>query len=152
MAKFTYKMQNILNIKNSMETQAKTAYAEAANRLREEEDKLNELLLRRQKYENQCRELSSAILDIPMIQQCNNAIEIIKQMLKKQILAVRVAERNLDSARNRLNEAMKERKTHEKLKDNAFEEFKQEINAQEKKEIDELVSFTYNDKKKETGE
>lgn len=152
MAKFVYKMQNILNIKNSMETQAKTAYAEAANKLTEEEGKLKELLLRRQAYEDQCREMSRTKLDIPMIQQCNNAIEIIKEMIKKQILAVKIAERNLDSARNRLNEAMKERKTHEKLKENAFEEFKQEVNAQEKKEIDELVSFNYNDNNKETGE
>ena len=36
---------------------------------------------------------------------------------------------------------MKERKTFEKLKEKAFEEFKLEIEAQEKKEVDELTSF-----------
>jgi flagellar FliJ protein len=39
---------------------------------------------------------------------------------------------------------MIDRKTHEKLKENEFEEFKIELNNQEKKEIDELVSFTHN--------
>ena len=34
---------------------------------------------------------------------------------------------------------------HEKLKEKAFEEFMQEENEAEKKEIDELVSFRYND-------
>lgn len=45
-----------------------------------------------------------------------------------------------------------ERKIYEKLREKAFEEFKQELNAQEKKEIDELVSFNYNDNNMETGE
>ena len=36
-----------------------------------------------------------------------------------------------------------ERKTFEKLKEKAFEEFKLEIEAQEKKEVDELTSFRF---------
>lgn len=38
---------------------------------------------------------------------------------------------------------MKERKTYEKLKERAFEEFKLELNAAEQKEVDELVSFRH---------
>ena len=49
----------------------------------------------------------------------------------------------LSSAREKLNEAMKERKTYEKLKENAFEDFKKELNAEEQKEINELVSFRF---------
>lgn len=41
---------------------------------------------------------------------------------------------------------MMERKTHEKLKERAFEKFKEELKAEESKEIDQLVSFTYNAK------
>ena len=40
----------------------------------------------------------------------------------------------------------KERKIHEKLKENSFEEFVREINAAESKEIDELVSYTYGER------
>ena len=43
---------------------------------------------------------------------------------------------------------MKDRKVHEKLKEKAFDEFKLELNDQEKKEIDEVVSFNYNDNNK----
>ena len=43
---------------------------------------------------------------------------------------------------------MVERKTYEKLKEKAFEEFKIEVNAQEKKEIDELVSYKFTQKLK----
>jgi flagellar FliJ protein len=41
---------------------------------------------------------------------------------------------------------MIERKTHEKLREKAFEQFKEELKQVESKEIDELVSFTYNSK------
>ena len=46
-----------------------------------------------------------------------------------------------------ITEAMKESKTHEKLKEKAFESFMKEENAREYKEIDELVSYTYGQKR-----
>ena len=58
---------------------------------------------------------------------------------------VHVAEKNVELARTKLNEVMMERKTHEKLKEQAFEVFKQELQYAENKEIDELVSYTYHD-------
>jgi len=48
-------------------------------------------------------------------------------------------------ARIELNRVMVERKTHEKLRERAFEEFKQEIAQAESKEIDELVSYNYHE-------
>ena len=45
-----------------------------------------------------------------------------------------------------MNEVMQERKIHEKLREKAFDEFKQELAVAETKEIDELVSYTYNNK------
>ena len=45
----------------------------------------------------------------------------------------------------------KERKTYEKLKENAFEEFKKEQNAEEQKEISELVSFRFGRKADREG-
>jgi len=152
MAKFLYKLQNILSIKISLETQSKTAYAEASNKFDAEESKLKNLIQKRLDYEEQYRQLSKAILDIPSIQRCNSAIDITKDMIKKQMVTVKVAEKNLDLARNRLNIAMKERKTYEKLKENSFEVFMKDLNSEEKKEIDELVSFNYNDNIRETGE
>ena len=55
-------------------------------------------------------------------------------------MEVRVAEKNLDVARTKLNEAVKDRKPHEKLREQSFDEFLAELSAQEKKAIDEIVS------------
>ena len=57
MAKFTYKMQNILDIKYKLETQAKTAFSIAAANLNKEEEKLEALRQRRIGYEIRAREL-----------------------------------------------------------------------------------------------
>ena len=53
------------------------------------------------------------------------------------------AQKNVDIAQEKLNEAVRERKTYEKLRENAFDEFMQEINAEEGKAVDELVSYNY---------
>jgi flagellar FliJ protein len=39
---------------------------------------------------------------------------------------------------------MVDRKTHEKLKEHKFEEFKRELAVEENKEIDQLVSYKFN--------
>lgn len=143
MAKFVYKMQNILEVKYKLESQAKTNYANASAKLMEEKDKLSKLIDRRTFYENKARELMSSKLDILEIKSCKAAIEKIKADIKQQILQVTLAERNLEHVRIKLYEIMNDRKIHEKLRENAFEDFMKEVNAQESKEIDELVSYTY---------
>ena len=152
MAKFIYRMQNILNIKLRLETQAKTEYAENAARLAAEEEKMHHLASRRQQYENEAKQSAMNRVNIASIKQSNESMAVMKKLMTQQSVRIRIAQKNLDRARDKLNLAMQERKIYEKLREKAFEEFKQELNAQEKKEIDELVSFNYNDNNMETGE
>ena len=144
MAKFIYKMQNILNIKERLETQAKTEYAEMVARLRTEEDEMRRLISKLREYEDEAKRLAMSRLDIVAIKNCNNSIRVMKEYINQQAVRVRIAQRNVEIAIEKLNVAVQERKIQEKLKENAFEEFKMELNAQESKEIDELVSFNYN--------
>lgn len=144
MAKFIYKMQSILDIKYKMEEQAKSVYAEATFKLREEEKKLEKLCERKHEYEEKLRNIISSLLDVLKIKECENAIETIKFSIKMQTLEVKKAEQNVENARMKLNEVMIDRKTHEKLREKAFEEFLIELGVEERKEIDELISFKYN--------
>lgn len=143
MAKFTYNMQSVLNIKYKMENQEKIAYANEQAKLRREEEKLQKFKERRLFYENKMRGKMDQKLDVRALYECNQGIEIMKDAIKTQQKEVARAQINVDKAQERLNEAMKERKTHEKLRENAFEEFMHELNVQESKEIDELVSYNY---------
>lgn len=147
MAKFVYKMQNILELKVRLESQAKTEYAQKAAELNAEEEKMQRLILKGREYENRIREYSEFKIDIVNVRKYSEYFEIIKENIKEQALKITIAQRNLERARQKLNVTIQERKIQDKLKEKAFEEFKIELNEQEKKEIDELVSFKYNDKK-----
>lgn len=147
MARFQYKMQNILDIKYKLETQAKTAFSAAAARVMQEEEKLEQLKRRREGYEEEARRLVSERLNVLQIQQNQLAIELMKEAIRNQTVALHIAQRNLETARKKLNEVMTERKTHEKLKEREFEEFKREVESEESKAIDELVSYSFRGKK-----
>lgn len=84
MAKFVYKMQNILNIKMRLETQAKTEFSQASARLDEEEDKLRSLILRRRTYEDELKNASNDKLDINKLKQYNNYIAVIKELMENR--------------------------------------------------------------------
>lgn len=66
-----------------------------------------------------------------------------EEKIKAQKEVVFRAMAEADKARQKLNQCMQERKTHEKLREHQFEEFLQGVNAEERKEIDELVSYRY---------
>jgi flagellar FliJ protein len=142
-------MQNILNIKNKREEQEKNNYGIAKAKLIEEEHKLMELVERKDSYEFQIKEAMSSRLNIANIRRLEDAIESMKQFIKEQRKAVVKAEQAVDLAMQRLKSAMIERKTHDKLRDNAFDGYLKEYAGEEMKEIDELVSFQYGKKVKE---
>lgn len=143
MAKFIYRMQNVLDIKYKMEAQAKSSYALAQSRLNEEESKLETMFAQKRYLEDEYRRLASGAINVKELIEGKRAIDYQRNVIKRQLVEVKVAQKNLDAARARLNEVMKDRKTHEKLRENAFDEFLVELSAQEKKEIDELVSYKY---------
>lgn len=149
MAKFVYRMQSILDIKNKMEEQARMNYAQARIQFTEEEEKRNELFRRKQFYEAENRESLTGSLKVRKIRDTKEAILRMDEFIARQEEEVRKAEQKLEERRIELTELMKERKTHEKLKEKAFEQFMAEENAKESKEIDELTSYTYGQKQKE---
>lgn len=144
MAKFKYRMQNILDIKLKLESQAKIAYGIANQKYLAEQKTLQDLILRRTSYESALKKLMVGNLDVKKVSQARADVNTMKTLVRRQMVAVHKAELELNDARQKLNEIMMERKTHEKLRERAFEQFKEEIKESESKEIDELVSFTYN--------
>lgn len=148
MAKFQYRMQSILNIKLKMEEQAKMQFAQAQAKLNEEEAKLQALRDRKGMYETELKRLLLEKLDLLKIDEMQNAVMRMEEFIVLQQREVDKASRALEREREKLTEVMVERKSHEKLKENAFEQFIQELNSAEGKEIDELTSYTYGQKNK----
>lgn len=143
MGKFRYRMQNILDVKEKLESQAKNDFAIAAAKVREEEEKLAALNNRKKDYETELKRLCESTLDVKAIKEAEDAVEIIKYHIKMQELNLMTANKELEVARQKMTVAMQDRKTHEKLKEKQFDIFKMEEAAKESKEIDELVSFRH---------
>lgn len=154
MAVFKYRLQNVLDIKMRFEDQAKSEFSAASARLDEEERKLDELKNRKAMYEEEGRRIRENVLDMQDMRDNTRALDKMKEMIAAQELRVGAAKEALERARGKLTDAMQERKIHEKLKENSFEEFVHEVNAAESKEIDELVSYTYGEriKKEESND
>jgi len=143
MARFIFPLQNILNMKEKLEEQAKNDYSRANMRLQEAEEELQVLVNRKKEAEGILKEKMLATLNVEEIRMRENNIEILKMYIRQQMLVIKQREKEVEVAREHLNEAMKERKTYEKLREKAFDKFKVEENKKEQKEIDELVSYRY---------
>lgn len=143
MQKFRYSMQSLLVIKQKLEDQAKAAYGAAKLRLSEEQEKLLVLIQQKENYLNEKSEVLSKRLDVPKLNLLQNAVETMDGKIERQKANIRRAEAAVSAAEARLLDAMTERKTQEKLRENAFEQYRQELNAEEQKEIDERTSFLY---------
>lgn len=152
MAKFVYRMQSLLNIQYQLETQAKMELGRARMRLTQEEEKLQGLIDRKTAYLEEGRRLRSSRLHIMDLKDNRNAMLIMDEKIEDQREQVKFAEKHVEEARNRLQEVMKERKMHEKLREKAFVEFVREENAAEHKAVDELTSYTYGQRSKIKGE
>ncbi len=151
MARFRYTMQNILSIKEKMETQAKQRFGEAKRNLDLEEEALAELFRLREQIEEHAREVLMGDLDVHQIEDSQMSRIICDEKIAQQKLRVKAAEDELERARIELEEAVRERKTHEKLKEKQFDEFVREENRAESKVIDELTTYTYGQKVTDNG-
>lgn len=136
-------MQSILNIKLKLETQARQEFSAARAALDEEEERLQALFDRKSGYESKRTTLLSGRLNLREIEENKTAILCMEDYIERQQMNVDTAERKLEEARERLTEVRMERKTHETLRDKAFQEFLMEEKKQESKEIDQLTSYTY---------
>ena len=103
--------------------------------------------MRRIGYEKKLKEAMDGIIDVQAVTNARADLNAMKTLVRRQMMEVHKAELQLEDARRALNEVMQERKVQEKLREKAFEQFKRELAMQENKEIDELVSYTFNENK-----
>lgn len=143
MAKFIYRMQNILNLNEKLEEQARMEYASQQVALNEAEEEEDALKQRRESYETEARRLRSESLIVRDMIANAQAIDIMGDLIVRQHQVVEQEEKKLEVKRSALEEAMKDRKTQEKLKEKAFDDFKLELAMDESKQIDQLTSYTF---------
>jgi flagellar FliJ protein len=145
MAKFNFRLQQYLGVKEQIEDQKEFEYSKA---IRKREEEKNLLLQMTKQREQQIEDMRVAVLnaiDPVEIRHLNHSIDRLKTHIKQQMERVAAAEVFAENKRLELVEAMKERKALEIVRDNAREEFLKEEQIAEQKQIDERVSFKYSD-------
>lgn len=149
MARFVFSLQNILNMKEKLEDQAKNEFSQANLRLTEAEEEHDRRKKRQMDAEITLRETVQKLQDVREVRSREDAVEVLKMFARQQELVVLQRRKEVEVARNKLQEAMRERKTFEKLREKAFDEFMAEESIKEQKEVDELVSYRYGSGKEE---
>ena len=149
MPKFKYRMQSLLNIQYQLENQAKMELGRAQLKLLNEEEKLQVLFDRKEAYLEEGRKMRSDAVHVDELRDNRNATLVMDDLIEAQKIQVMFAEKEVEAARLKLQEIMQERKMHERLKEKAFEQFRQEENAAESKAVDELTSYVYGQRGKE---
>lgn len=147
MAKFKYRMQNILNIKQKLESQAKNEFASANMELLTEQERLSAMLEKNRQIEEEGKRLRmGGRLSVRDIEDNKLSAQLQKEEMRRQALRIHAAEKKVEEKRQAMVALRQERRTHEVLRDNAFEAFLQEEKAEEGKQIDQLTSYTYGQK------
>jgi flagellar FliJ protein len=144
MARFSFRLQSYLSLKEKMEDLRKQEYARAKRDLESEIRSLEAL----ETEKAQCMGLFRATiapgkkaLDASELSRYNLYLERVATLIIKQTKRVSLAEAEAEKRRHALAEAMKDRKMLDTLKDNAIIEHGKETLAAEQKAADELVSF-----------
>ncbi|MBE5840196.1 MAG: flagellar export protein FliJ [Butyrivibrio sp.] len=152
MARFNYRMQNILNIKEKTEGQIKMEFAAAQSELNKQLDILDEYIYRRANYLKEAEDLRNEdTLRLQDILDNQYATAQMDVMIASQAKVVKKHEAEVEKVRVRLARAIQERKMQETLRDRAYAEFVEEQKQEEAKENDQRTSFTYGQKRQENG-
>jgi len=134
---YKFKMEKILDYKNSVEKSRTEDYLKASHHLAKEKDELEQLTLA---YDKQNQEKKG---DLSQMKMQFLYKEKLKTALFHQEKKVEVLSTRVEDARGHLIEARKDRKIMENLKEKDRERYRMEILASEQKELDDLSIMKY---------
>lgn len=146
MAKFRFRLQSYLGVKEKLEDQKKQEYGKALQKVDEEE-------MKKKKLE---AELSDCILSLrqeiekgihpqEMVSR-KRYISFVEKQIIKQEAEIKKARAFAESKRIELLAAVKQRKMVATLKEKKYEEYLEEELKTEQKIVDEIVSYKYSKK------
>lgn len=140
MESYDFRLQNVLDFKESMETQMASKYNDAKKKLEDAENVLIDYNRLKKKIENEKNNLSLSgkINDLKLYNQYINKI---KYQIEEQKKYIKDAELDMELAKENLIEAAKDKKIFEKLKEKDYKKF---LEYEKKKEaiiVDEIVTY-----------
>lgn len=139
MDKFNFKLQKVLEFKESYEEKKKEEFSIELRNYYEQEKRLKELTEERKKAINNPPKFKM-ILDY---QGFYRYLDLLEKRIERQTQALNQAKERLERARQELIKATKDRSIIEKLKEKAYEEFLEEQSKKEQRLNDDYALYSY---------
>lgn len=143
MGGFSYRLQNVLNIKEKLEEQAKIELGNAINYLNKQENILFSYAISLNNLINEFNQKNGKSILAKELIELNSFIKYYKDEINKQREIVAKAKETVNQKRETLNKALIERKTFENLKETKFEDFIEEEKREATKQMDEINSYNH---------
>lgn len=143
MAGFRFKFQPVLNLKKQVEDVRKFEMAKAVSQLEDEKERLCVYESTENIYIQSVSEEVSGGMDLHRIKECNSYILHMRNLINGQKQLVSQAETKVDESRERLKEALVEKKTMENLRSRHVRAYIIEQRRKEQLVTDEITSYKY---------
>lgn len=143
MSSYNFRLEKVLNYKETLEDFKKTEYGDLHQKLNREENILldynmyKESLLKDNKF-------STEKISIGNLKLFNNYLKDISKNIEDQEQIVNETKKELEKAKEEMLIAMQEKKSFEKLKEKDYQEYLYNSKKKEEKIIDEIVTFNIN--------
>lgn len=144
MAKFKFKMQKLLDVKDKIKDKKEGEFASARKKLNIEKKKKEEVLKKIDEYMNLSRQASESNLSLKKLMEFKNYINFLCEKKEKIQQKINEKQKNVDIKKEELLEAVKERDILKKLKEKKLIKFKENEKKLEQSRTDEIISYKYN--------
>ncbi|HHV46967.1 MAG TPA: flagellar export protein FliJ [Tissierellia bacterium] len=140
MAGFKFRLEKVLNYKETVENQSKIKFAQVKQKLTIEEALLNDFYNQKKSVIDR-RNSSSKGIKVGELAMYNSYIGALNKRIEKQSLIVARTREELDRAKNDMVQAVTEKKIFEKLREIQYEEFIYKQGKEELKINDNFISY-----------
>jgi len=147
MPQFKFRLDNVLEFRKQVEDQYKRELASLKLLLLKEEKFLRDLEQKKAAMQETLKAQQCDTLNMDEILNYYNYLSVCRQKIVDQIAVINQCIELIETKRNELVNASKEKKIIEKLKDNQYQEFKQLLDRIETKMIDEIATSGYTHKR-----
>lgn len=144
MAKFSFRLQPVLNVRIQQEDNLKNELGKAVRRLETEKRQLWHLEDALDDHVKEFNEKTKKTTVYSLI-EFNEYLSLLNSKIKLQKENVNIATQNVDIVREQLVEAVKERQILDKFKEKKLDEYAQEQKRLEQKTNDEIVTYKHNE-------
>ena len=143
MKRFNFRFQRILEIKERIEDARRAELGEVMAVLNKETDQLNALRQTLDSYRLAGRSLPSARINTPLLGINASYLLRLEREIGEQLAHIERIQTVVEDKRQNLLEATRERRVYEILKERAEEAHKNEVNRQERIQLDEIGEQLY---------